>query len=266
MTKRLTNPVINSKTAQEWGKFALYEGCVMSRRMVGPRFTARFVLDKFGFNYEMLENEKCCGAPVMRSGGEDVSIECRIHNLEQVKKEGTDTVVTGCPGCGSQLKSEESEKMGIKVHHLIEIFYDLAKNGELYQKEYMRPIPKLKITAHYPCHMHRGMLIDAGKAHEAIVNAFPNLEFIELDEPARCCGAGGGVRASQKELSYKIRRSKLEDIKRSGADIVLIPCSFCELQIAEGLKTELVTGQKALMPQDLIAMFFKDIGEEVARL
>lgn len=266
MTNRVTEPVIASKTAKDWGRFVLYEGCTMPRRMVGSRYTTRFVLDKYGFDYLSLDNAKCCGAPVMRSGAEDVSIECRVYNLELVKKAGVEQIVSACPGCGSQLKSKEAEKMGIHVYHMLEVLYDLAKNQEIYQKDHMRPVPKMKVTAHFPCHMHRGMLIDAYKMHETIVNAFPNLEYIEMEDPDRCCGAGGGVRASQKELSYQIRRRKLECIEETGADIILAACPFCELQIDEGLRTETKSGKRAITPQSMIAMFFKDIGQEVGKL
>jgi glycolate oxidase iron-sulfur subunit len=118
VTIRVTKPVINSKTAQDWGKFVLYEGCTMPRRMVGSRYTTRFVLDKFNFDYIVQKEARCCGAPVMRSGAEEVSLECRMYNLDLVKKAGVDQVVSGCPGCGSQLKTEEAEKMGIHVYHL----------------------------------------------------------------------------------------------------------------------------------------------------
>jgi fumarate reductase (CoM/CoB) subunit B len=265
-TIHVTEAAVHSKTAKDWGRFMLYEGCTMPRRMVGSRYTTRFVLDKYGFDYITLDNARCCGAPVARSGGEEVSKECRIYNLDLALKAGVDQIVTGCPGCGSQLKSEEAEKMGIHVYHLIEVLYDLAKNGEIYLKDQMRPIPKLTITAHYPCHMHRGMLIDAQKMHETIFNAFPNLTYIEMEDPSRCCGAGGGVRASQKDLSYSIRKKKIECIEETKADIVIAACPFCELQVDEGLRTESESGARAITPQSLIAMFFLDIGEEVVKL
>jgi len=266
VAERVTKPALISKTAKEWGKFVLFEGCVMSRRMAGSRYTTLFVLDKYGFDYIIMEEERCCGAPIMRSGEEEVSKECRMYNLDLVKKAGLNQIVTGCAGCGSQLKSEEAEKMGIHVYHLVEVLYDLAKNGELYLKDHMRPIPKLKVTVHFPCHIHRGMLIDCGKAHEAIIKAFPNLEYVEMKEPQRCCGAGGAVRASQKQLSYEIRKRKLEDIEGTDADIVIAACPFCELQIDEGLRQEGMSDTRSITPQSMIAMFFKDIGQEVAKL
>jgi Fe-S oxidoreductase len=266
VVERVTKPALISKTAKEWGKFVLFEGCVMSRRMAGSRYTTLFVLDKYGFDYITLNEERCCGAPIMRSGEEEISIKCRVYNLDLVKKLGLNQIVTGCAGCGSQLKSEEAEKMGIHVYHLLEVLYDLAKNGELYLKDQMRLIPKLKVGAHFPCHIHRGMLIDCRKAHETIIKAFPNLEYVELEDPDRCCGAGGAVRASQKNLSYAIRSRKLEDIQNTGVDIVIAACPFCELQIDEGLRTETKSNARSITPQSMIAMFFKDIGQEVAKL
>jgi Fe-S oxidoreductase len=58
----------------------------------------------------------------------------------------------------------------------------------------------------------------------------------------------------------------MECIEETKADIVIAACPFCELQIDEGLRTDTVTGARAITPQSLIAMFFKDIGEEVGKL
>jgi fumarate reductase (CoM/CoB) subunit B len=265
LVKRLVKPVIQSKTAREWEPFVLFEGCTMSRRMIGSRFATQYLLDKYNFDYTLLEKEKCCGAPVRRSGGQDTSNELRDYNLDLVLKEGLSSIVTGCPGCGSQLKSPEADHLGIKVYHFVEILYDLAVNNELYLPQFMLPQKPLKITAHYPCHLHRGMGILCDIAHKRIVEAFPSWEWVELPNADECCGAGGGVRASQKPLSFQIRERKLENITVAGADIVLAACPFCELQIDEGLR-ELNTPEnkaRSITPQALIMMQFRDLPKEV---
>ena len=266
LVNRLTEPIVQSRTAADWGTFVLYEGCTMSRRMIGSRFAMRYLLDKYNFDYILLEKEKCCGSPVRRSGGYEDSDELRNYNLDLVLKEGANIMVMGCPGCGSQLKSEEADEMGIKVYHYVELLYDLAKNNELYLPQHMRELKPLKITAHFPCHLHRGMNIDCDILHRKIIEAFPKWEYIELPNADECCGAGGGVRASQKPLSYQIRARKLENILDCGADIVLAACPFCELQIDEGLRETENTKARAITPQALIMMQFKDLSQEVAAL
>jgi Fe-S oxidoreductase len=104
--------------------------------------------------------------------------------------------------------------------------------------------------------------------YKTIIDALPGVEYVELPEKDKCCGAGGGVRASQKDLSYTIRRRKLDNINKSGADIVLAACPFCELQIDEGLRDpeEGVFKARAITPQSYIVMMFKDVAKEVASL
>jgi fumarate reductase (CoM/CoB) subunit B len=266
LVKRLVEPVVKSRTAEEWEPFVLFEGCTMSRRMIGSRFATQYILDKFNFDYVIMEKEKCCGSPVRRSGGYENSDELRDYNLDQVLKEGVNSIVSACPGCGSQLKSPEATELGLKVYHFVEVLYDLAVNKELYQPKYMRKLKPLKITAHYPCHLHRGMNVNCEVAHKTIVESFPKWEWIEMADGDVCCGAGGGVRASQKPLSFQIRERKLENIYDSGADIVLAACPFCELQVDEGLREAGVSKARGITPQALIMMQFKDLPKEVGTI
>jgi fumarate reductase (CoM/CoB) subunit B len=263
LVKRLVEPVIKSKTAEEWEPFVLFEGCTMSRRMIGSRFATQYLLDKYNFDYILMEKEKCCGSPVRRSGGYESSDELRDYNLDMVLKEGATTVVTACPGCGSQLKTPEAKELGIEVYHFVEVLYDLAVNNELYQPKFMRELKPLKISAHFPCHLHRGMGIECDIAHKRIVQSFPKWEWVELPNADECCGAGGGVRASQKPLSFQIRERKLENIMDTGVDIVLAACPFCELQIDEGLRESGEAKARGITPQALIMMQFKDLPKEV---
>lgn len=236
----------------------------MSRRMIGSRFATQYLLDKYNFNYIIMEKEKCCGSPVRRSGGYESSDELRNYNLDMVLKEGVKSIVTACPGCGSQLKTPEAKELGIDVYHFVEVLYDLAVNNELYQPRLMRELKPLKISAHFPCHLHRGMGIDCEIAHKRIVEAFPKWEWVQLTNADECCGAGGGVRASQKPLSFQIRERKLENIMDSGVDIVLAACPFCELQIDEGLRESGEAKARGITPQALIMMQFKDLPKEVS--
>jgi Fe-S oxidoreductase len=268
-TNRLTEPMFKSKAAKKWGSFALFEGCTMSRRQVGSRFATQYILDKYGFDYELIDKEKCCGSPVKRSGDEEAADELRDYNLIQVAKMGMKTMITACPGCGSQLSSEKSEHLGIEVHHFIELLYDLAKNKELYQPKVMHKPPKLTITAHFPCHLDRGMGVAGHHLYKTIVEAIPGWKYVELEEADKCCGAGGGVRASQKELSFEIRERKIKFVHKSGAKICMAPCPFCELQIDEKLRESTDDDPncpRSLTPQGMLVVLFKDLPKEVEGL
>ncbi|MFQ6051625.1 MAG: heterodisulfide reductase-related iron-sulfur binding cluster [Candidatus Hydrothermarchaeota archaeon] len=216
-------------------KVVFFEGCVTSRRMHHLRFAIRFLLENYGIDYITLDpREQCCGSPIFRAGAADIAERQLLHNLREVEKTGRNVVVTACPGCGSTLKSDEAEKRGIEVVHIMEIFMKLAEEGKLFDGNF-RTL-ETTVTAHFPCHLIRGMDVDCFKGFKEIFAQMPGVEYIELEEANACCGAGGGVRASQIELAKKIRERKINFIKETGAKLCVTICPFCEIHIGEGLK------------------------------
>ncbi|MFQ6051437.1 MAG: (Fe-S)-binding protein [Candidatus Hydrothermarchaeota archaeon] len=242
-------------------KVVLFEGCITSRRMHIIRFALRFLLDKFGIDYIVLDKEQCCGSPIFRAGDEDLAKRQLLYNLREVEKTGRNVIVTACPGCGSTLKSEEAEKRGIKVIHIMEIFMKLAEEGRLFKEDNIRPI-NAKVTAHFPCHLIRGMGVDCFKGFKEILEQIPGIEYIELEEANACCGAGGGVRASQIDLAKKIRERKLNFIEETQADLVITSCPFCELHIGEGLK-EVEISKRIISLPTLMALAYPDFRERI---
>ena len=61
------------------------------------------------------------------------------------------------------------------------------------------------------------------------------LGFIELKNPCRCCGLGGGLGYTNYKLSMEIAGDKAKNIVGSGADVVATACPGCMIQIKDGL-------------------------------
>ena len=88
------------------------------------------------------------------------------------------------------------------------------------------------MTYHDPCHLRRGQGI-ADEPRELIEMSGAKLK--EMEHPCRCCGLGGSFNITNYEFSMAINRSKAEDIKNTGADIVATACPGCMIQIKDGL-------------------------------
>lgn len=243
-------------------KAVFFEGCTMARRMVGYRFACRFLLEKYGIEYAVLDKAECCGAPAKRAGDWEVGHKQLTKALHLVLKEGCDTIITGCPGCGAQLKGHEAHEMGIKVYHMVEILHMLAKEGKLIRPGEMRDYGKMLSTAHFPCHLNRGMGADCENLHPDVLTAFPNIDYVRMEGAEKCCGAGGGVRASQLELATAIVDRKLKNAKECGADLLIASCPFCELHINTRQK-ELEMGLRVIALPSFVAVSFKDFGDAV---
>ncbi|MDI6720731.1 MAG: heterodisulfide reductase-related iron-sulfur binding cluster, partial [Methanomicrobiales archaeon] len=79
-----------------------------------------------------------------------------------------------------------------------------------------------------PCHLLRGQGI--GEQPRALLKQAVE-RFEEM--PSKCCGAGGGVRSGLPEEAKALAQQRAEAIRRSGADVVITVCPFCEFHIQE---------------------------------
>ncbi len=114
----------------------------------------------------------------------------------------------------------------IPVVHAIEFYYDLLKTGRIRIREKFKP----RVTFHDPCNIVRGKGLHE-KARYIIAKTCEN--FIEMTpnrEHNFCCGAGGGVincGPPYKSKRMQASRVKAEQLKNTGADVVITPCHNC---------------------------------------
>jgi fumarate reductase (CoM/CoB) subunit B len=137
------------------------------------------------------------------------------RNIEAFRFRGIDTVLTMCAGCGTTLKNDY--KTPFKVIDINELLtqYGIEPPARL----------PIKATYHDPCHLLRGQGIrDQPRELARLV-----VELVEM--PAICCGSGGGVRSGNPEEAAALGKRRGEEIKKSGAEIVITSCPFCEFHI-----------------------------------
>ncbi len=84
----------------------------------------------------------------------------------------------------------------------------------------------VKATYHDPCHLLRGQGIR--EQPRQLIRQAVDL----VDMPSICCGSGGGVKSGMPDEAAALGKRRGEEIKKSGADIVISSCPFCEFHIA----------------------------------
>ena len=208
-------------------KAVYFVGCLDSYRYPQTALKTYKILKNLGAG--LLENEKCCGSPLIRLGFDREAADLIKHNAEQVKKSGADTIIAGCAGCFNTLKNDYALE-GITVTTVSE--YILSHISEL--KDWLAAensdIHKLDIpvTYHDPCHSGRhNRVFDAPRALiREIVGAGNFKEMTNIREKSRCCGGGGGVRSGYNELSLAMAKSRLRDVP-AGVQYIITTCPLC---------------------------------------
>jgi heterodisulfide reductase subunit B len=94
----------------------------------------------------------------------------------------------------------------------------------------------LKVAVHYGCHILKPSFIRPFGGTSKDPTFFDEIveatggESVDYRDKLLCCGAGGGVRTGLKETSLQFTYQKLKEVRKSGADVILVCCPFCHLQ------------------------------------
>jgi Fe-S oxidoreductase len=143
------------------------------------------------------------------------------------------------------------EKPPFKVTALVDAIYGFMKEGKIHVKE---NAVKETVTYHDPCQVGRngGFFEEPRYVVTRIAEHFVDLNPNRTK--AWCCGGGGGVVANPEfdEFRLKTGAIKADQIKESGASIVVSPCENCRLQI-ESLNTKYELNIKIKSLMELVA-------------
>jgi len=216
---------------------AYFVGCTTAyRRPEIAEATVR-ILNVADVDFTTLHPEEwCCGSPALRVGRRDLFLELARYNVEAIRRAGVTRVVTSCAGCYRALSQDYPKFVGdtpFKVVHTSELMAELITEGRL---KLAREVPET-VTYHDPCHLgrHAGIY----EQPREVLKSIPAIKFVEMSknrENARCCGAGGGVRAGFPDFAIKAAIKRLEEARDVGAESIVSTCPFCAHNLKDAIR------------------------------
>ena len=91
-----------------------------------------------------------------------------------------------------------------------------------------------RVTYHDACHLAHAQRIT--KAPRDLVKAVAGDNFVDLPESDVCCGSAGSYNLTEPEMAERLQQRKVQNILKTGAQIVVTSNPGCMLQIEAGLK------------------------------
>ena len=89
-----------------------------------------------------------------------------------------------------------------------------------------------KVAYHAPCHLCRGLNVTK-EPRDLLKMA--GYEYIPCRDEDVCCGFGGSYSLQFPEISSEILNQKLDNVEKTGADILATDCPGCVLQLRGGI-------------------------------
>ena len=244
----MTSPEVQSRAFKAKGqvihaigerraRVALLSGCVMPL-IHGPQMDAvTRVLARNGCEVVVAANQACCGAIHSHVGDIEMARELARRNVDAFLGEPVDAVVVASAGCGARMKeyghllegdgaySAKAASLGNMVKDVHEFLADLP----LVPPEGRLPY---RVTYQDSCHLSHAQRIT--EAPRELLRAIPGLELVQMADSTKCCGAGGTYAITQREFSLKVLRSKMGNVRATGADILATANPGCVIQLQQG--------------------------------
>jgi heterodisulfide reductase subunit D len=193
------------------------------------------VLSKTGATFTVLQEEPCCGEPLVCLGFVEEARALASNVRKAIEEAGVKTVVTPCTGCYDAFTRLYPEKLGIEFHDIEFLHLTMFLQDRI---EGLKLPEQLTVTYHDPCTLGR----HAGEyeAPRRILNSIEGVELVEMQrtrEFAGCCGGGGGFPSIDLNASGEIAQKMLErDVLPLGVDALVSSCPMCHLNFKYAAK------------------------------
>jgi heterodisulfide reductase subunit D len=216
------------------GELLYYTGCTAGLRLPNIAKSTAKILKAAGVDFAVLENEPCCGSVMLRTGKAEDAKKNAEKFVEVIKNSGAKKILVTCAGCLKTLRLD-FPKLGIElpeILHVTELLQGIIDGKKLKMKSLG---VGMRVTYHDPCHLSRAAgVYDSPRE---VLRAIPGVDLVEMEtirETAMCCGAGGGLRSYDEDLSKKMAADRVKSALDVDAEIIATACPFCEHNLIAG--------------------------------
>ncbi len=238
-------------------RVGLFVGCVADALFRHVHWATVRVLQQNGCDVLIPRHQTCCGAIHFHLGDSLGARHLADRNIAAFPIEQLDAIVVNHAGCGAMLKEYP--------HHWADEFHASratwsAKvrdvNEFLDQLGLIPPPSPLPVTAvyHDACHLaHAQKIVEAPRR---LLRQIPQLRLVDLPESLICCGSAGTYNLLQPQMAKKLAQRKLENIRATGARVVVVSNAGCLLQIMREIRLAHLP-ILALHPMELLDLSYR---------
>ena len=239
-----TPAVIDTAHPERRGRVGLLTGCVQDVFFHPVNEATARVLAAEGWDVIAPREQACCGALGLHAGREAEAIERAKRLIAVFERAEVDTIAVNVAGCGSSMKeygelladdpewAERAAAFAAKVRDISEVVDQTLADARARR----HPI-EAKVVYHDACHLGHAQKVRTEPRR--VLRAIPGVELVELPEAEICCGSAGIYNMLQPQAAGDLGRRKADNIRGTGADVLVTANPGCLLQIRKYLGEDL---------------------------
>lgn len=188
----------------------------------------------------ILDNN-CCGLPAWSYGDIEAARRLAEKNLPLTTAGAFDVIVTDCSSCASFIKKypavfTQDDTRRAAAQDVAARVKDVSEWLAAEVAPRAQTLHGRRVTFHDPCHASRGQGLV--RQPREILRRIPGAEFVELPEADWCCGGAGSYALSHYDLAMQVLDRKMENLKKTGADVLVTTCPACIIQLTHGVRRQ----------------------------
>lgn len=222
-------------------RVALFVTCMVDTLYPDVGVATVELLERHGAEVMFPQEQTCCGQPAFNAGYRDEARHMAQHFLDVfgplVERGEVDAIVAPSGSCVAMVRhfykvlfegsGSDTEQLVARVS---DITYELTQYlVDVLGVEAVDATFGGKITYHPCCHLLREMEVD--QQPRALLGSMGNAEVVELPAETECCGFGGLFAVKNAGISTAMGKRKVDNIVKSGADVVAVGDVSCMTHI-----------------------------------
>jgi glycolate dehydrogenase iron-sulfur subunit len=244
-------------------RVAVLGGCMANVTFARLNEATIRVLQKNGCEVVVPDDQTCCGALHVHAGETDEARKLARQNIDALLPAGYDAIITNAAGCGSTLKEYDhllaedpayagrAKQFVDKVSDISEFLSRVELNPQL------GPLP-VTVTYQDSCHLAHGQGVRTQPRQ--MLAAVPELTFKEMALSDMCCGSAGIYNVLENEMAMAVLEKKMENVNRTGANVIVTANPGCLLQLRAGAKLH-GNGQRVMHVVEVLDESYRAAGD-----
>ena len=220
-------------------RVALLVGCVQQAIEPEINWASLRVLARNGVEVVTPPEQGCCGGLALHTGDLATARRLAIANLRAFSDD-VDAILTNAAGCGSSLHDYPllfkdtpfEEQAQSLAERALDISVFLDRMGFQPPPALSQP---LKIAYHDACHLAHAQHVTIEPRR--LLESIQNLSLASIPEAELCCGSAGTYNIEQPEIAASLGKRKADNIRQTGAQMVLTGNIGCLVQLRKHLST-----------------------------
>ncbi len=192
------------------------------------------ILQRMGYSVYVPRTQQCCGIPALSSGNGRLVEQLAETNVDAFHRKEVQYIITACASCnggiGEYYRTMKAD-YGDFTGKVVDFSVFLKKERLFAELAGMEKWPdRVRTTYHDPCHLKNQGIT---REPRELLRALPNVDFVEMESAATCCGLGGTFSVYHYETSKAIGARKIQGLKESKAQLIATACPGCIMQLQD---------------------------------